>query len=76
MKSTVRRLHQLERRRSEWRVATDASGAKDELLARLKRRGERLRADPNWKLQTPEQAEAIKQHFQAYFGAKANGTPS
>jgi hypothetical protein len=43
-------------------------------VAHINRMAARLRADPNWTPPTPEQAEAIKQHFKAYFAAKANGT--
>ena len=74
MKTICRRLRQLERRRSEWLVATDTSCARERFVAHINRMAARLRADPNWTPPTPEQAEAIKQHFKAYFAAKANGT--
>lgn len=74
MKTTFRRLQQLERKRSNWRAVNEASGARERFMARIDRMGARLRADPNWKPPTPEQAEAIKQDFKAYFAAKANGT--
>ena len=48
VKTTFRRREQLERRHSASVVATDTSGAKQSVLASLKRVGERLRADPNW----------------------------
>jgi hypothetical protein len=43
-------------------------------MAHINRMAARLRADPNWKAPTPEQAEAIKQHLKAFFAARANGT--
>jgi hypothetical protein len=73
VKTTFRRLQQLERRRSEWLSAIETSGAREEILARLKRLRERLRANPNWKPPTPEQAEEIKQYFKAHFAEKAIG---
>ena len=42
-------------------------------MAHINRMAARLRADPNWKPPTPEQAEAIKQHLKEFFAAKANG---
>ena len=48
MKTTLRRLQQLEQRHSAWIAATDTSGACEELMARVNRIAERLRADPNW----------------------------
>ena len=48
VKTTFKRLEQLERRHSAWVATTDTSGAKQSVLASLKRVGERLRADPNW----------------------------
>ena len=48
LKTTFRRLEQLERRHSAWVAATDTSGAKENLLASLRGMSERLRADPNW----------------------------
>lgn len=76
MKTTFRRLLQLERRRSEWLAITNTSGAKEQFMAHMERMAARLRADPNWKPPTPEQSEAIKQYFKAYCAAKANGTAS
>ena len=73
MKTTFRRLQQLERKHSEWLVATDTSGARERFMAHINRMAARLRADPNWKPPTPEQAEAIKQHLKEFFAAKANG---
>ena len=74
MKTTVRRLQQLERKHSGWLAATDKSGARERFIAHINRMAARLRADPNWKPSTPEQAEQIKQHFKEYFAAKADGT--
>jgi hypothetical protein len=48
VKTSLRRLEQLEQRHSAWVAAANTSGAKGSLLASLKRVGERLRADPNW----------------------------
>ena len=76
MKNSFRRLQQLERKHSEWLVATDTSGARERFMANINRMAARLRADPNWKPPTPEQSEAIKQHLKEFFGAKANGTSS
>jgi hypothetical protein len=74
VKTTFRRLQQLERRRSEWLAATDTSGVREQFMAHINRMAARLRADPNWRPPTPEQAEATMRHFKAYFAAKANGT--
>ena len=58
MKTTLRRLQQLERRHSAWVAATDTSGAKESVLASLRRVAERLRADPNWEsMPKPTRAE-------------------
>ena len=48
MKTTLRRLQQLEHHRSALLIANDYSGAKDELLRRLERIRERLKGNPNW----------------------------
>jgi hypothetical protein len=48
MKTVSKRLQQLERRHSEQVVANDTSGARERLLAVVKRVRERLQADPNW----------------------------
>ena len=74
MKTTFRRLQQLERRRSECLAATDTSGVRERFMASIERMAARLRADPNWRPPTPEQAEEIKQYFKAYFAAKATRT--
>lgn len=74
MKTSVRRLQQLEQRHSESFAANDASGAREGILEKLNSTAARLRADPNWRPPTPEQAEEIKQYFKTYFAARARGT--
>lgn len=74
MKTIVKRLQQLERKRSVRLAVNDASGARERFMAQINRMAARLRADPNWKPPTPEQAEEIKQYFKAYFAAKATRT--
>jgi hypothetical protein len=74
VRTTVKRLQQLERKHAEWRAVTNTSGAKERFMAHMERMAARLRADPNWRPPTPEQAEEIKQYFKDYFAAKANGT--
>jgi hypothetical protein len=74
VKTIVKRLQQLERKRSVRLAVNDASGARERFMAQINRMAARLRADPNWKPPTPEQAEEIKQYFKAYFAAKATRT--
>jgi hypothetical protein len=47
-KATLRRLQQLETRRSVQITPTDPSGAREELRARINRMAERWRATPEW----------------------------
>ena len=74
MKTSVRRLQQLERKHSDWLAATHSSGARERFMAHINRMAARLRADPNWRPPTPEQAEAIKQDLKEFFAARARGT--
>jgi hypothetical protein len=48
VKTVLRRLQQLEERHSAWAAANDTSGARESIMASLRRMSERLRADPNW----------------------------
>jgi len=62
MRTTLRRLQQLEEHHSDLRAATVTSGAKEKLLADLSRVAERLRADPNWEaIPKPDPDEVLKQ---------------
>jgi hypothetical protein len=61
MRTTLRRLQQLEEHHSHLRAATVTSGAKEKLLADLSRVAERLRADPNWEaMPKPDPDEVLK----------------
>jgi hypothetical protein len=62
MKATLRRLQELETRRSAQIAATDPSGAREELRARINRMAERWRANPEWEsLPKPTGAEVQAQ---------------
>jgi hypothetical protein len=74
MKPILRRLQQLEQRRSEQRALMDTSGAKERFLANIARTAERLRSNPNWTPPTESEAQEIKQRLKAFFAARANGT--
>jgi hypothetical protein len=73
MKTTFRRLQQLEQRHSESLAANDASGARERILERLKGMADRLSSDPNWREPTELDVEVIKQRMKAFFATRANG---
>jgi hypothetical protein len=73
VRTTLRRLQQLEQRRVEQKVLLATSDAKERLLARLAQMGERLRSDPNWKPPTDSEAAAIQQHLKSFFATQVNG---
>ncbi len=64
MKTISKRLQQLERRHAEQVVANDTSGARERLLAVLKRVRERLQADPNWESMPKPTVAEVRQQIQ------------
>jgi hypothetical protein len=48
MKTALRRLQQLEQRRSERVAADDSSGARERILAAISRMADPRRGDPDW----------------------------
>jgi hypothetical protein len=63
VKTISKRLQQLERRHSEQVVARDTSGARERLLANLKRVRERLQADPNWESMAKPTVAEVRQRI-------------
>jgi hypothetical protein len=61
VKTTFRRLQQLEQRRSESLAADHTSGARDRLLERLKGMAERLWGDPDWESMPNPTVDEIRQ---------------
>ena len=63
VKTILRRLHQLEQRRSESLAANDASGARERFLARINEMAEPLRGDPNWEAMPKPSVEEVRQRL-------------
>jgi hypothetical protein len=63
VKTISKRLQQLERRHSEQVAASDTSGARERLLAVLKRVRERLQADPNWESMPKPSVAEVRQRI-------------
>jgi hypothetical protein len=58
--ANLRRLQQLEHSRSEYVAATDCTGARERLLAKISAMADRLRGDPNWEARPKPTLEEVK----------------
>lgn len=65
MKTILRRLQQLEQRRSESLEATNASGARERILERIKAMADPRRGDPKWETAPQPTTDEIQQRIQA-----------
>jgi hypothetical protein len=63
VKTILRRLQQLEQRRSESLAANDVSGARERFLARINGMAERLSGDPNWEAMPKPSVEEVRQRL-------------
>ena len=64
MKTTLRRLRQLEQRRSESFEANDESGARERILEKINAMADPRRGDPNRETPPPPTADEIRQRIQ------------
>ena len=60
MKTTLRRLQQLEQRRSDLVAADDSSGARERILAAISRMADPRRGDPDWESRPQPTVEELR----------------
>ena len=63
MKTTLRRLQQLEQRRSELVAADDSSAARERILAAINRMADPRRGDPDWESRPQPTVEDLRQRI-------------
>ena len=63
MKTTLRRLQQLEQRRSELVAADDSSGARERILAAINRMADPRRGDPDWESRPQPTVEELRRRI-------------
>ena len=63
MKTTLRRLQQLEQRHSELTAADDSSGARERILAAISRMADPRRGDPDWESRPQPTVEDLRRRI-------------